>query len=184
MPIKWANQNGPGRSLHFRWPARCLFISNIVTLSLPKTFRSLSSARISRRFSGFCRLCERMYSHILLTTWPRASGAEPTTAASSFDGCSGFCSAFALPALAFFSRVFVAIDLLLMLCGGIAAPLPVRFRRRAGVIRRRKACETTGAEDLTPYSTHLVKKSNPLGGSVVAFCAPLLNENRVCITEE
>jgi nucleotidyltransferase/DNA polymerase involved in DNA repair len=37
-----------------------------VTLSLPKTFRSLSSARISRRFSGFCRLCERMYSHILL----------------------------------------------------------------------------------------------------------------------
>jgi hypothetical protein len=24
----------------------------------------LSSARISRRFSGFCSLCERMYSHI------------------------------------------------------------------------------------------------------------------------
>ncbi len=30
-----------------------LFISNMVTLSLPKTFFSLSSARISRLFSGF-----------------------------------------------------------------------------------------------------------------------------------
>jgi hypothetical protein len=28
----------------------------MVTLSLPKTLLSLSSARISRRFSGFCRL--------------------------------------------------------------------------------------------------------------------------------
>jgi hypothetical protein len=63
------------------------------------TLRSLSSARISRRFSGFCRLCERMYSHILLTTWPRGSGPEPTTAASSLDGCSGFCRGFALPEL-------------------------------------------------------------------------------------
>src|SRR6516162_6395872 len=67
--------------------SRCLFISNMVTLSLPKTLRSSSSARISRRFSAFCRLCERMYSHILLTTWPRASGLQPTTAASSCDGC-------------------------------------------------------------------------------------------------
>src|SRR5205807_8647942 len=89
---------------------------NMVTLSLPKTFRSLSSARISRRLSGFCRLCERMYSHILLTTWPRGRGAEPTTAASSSDGCSGFCRAFALPALAFFSRVLVGIDLLRFPC--------------------------------------------------------------------
>ena len=40
--------------------ARCLFISNMVTLSWPNTFRSFSSARISRRFSGFCRLCDRM----------------------------------------------------------------------------------------------------------------------------
>jgi class 3 adenylate cyclase len=56
------------RPCYFKWPARCLFISNMVTLSLPKTLRSLSSARISRRFPGFCRLCERIYSHILLTT--------------------------------------------------------------------------------------------------------------------
>src|SRR5205823_8539127 len=56
---------------HFRCRVRCLFISNMVTLSVPKTFVSLSSARISRRFSGFCRLCERMYSQILLTTSPR-----------------------------------------------------------------------------------------------------------------
>ena len=39
---------------------RCLFISNMVTLSLPKTLLSLSSARISRRFSGFCRLWDLM----------------------------------------------------------------------------------------------------------------------------
>jgi hypothetical protein len=32
----------------------------------------LSSARISRRLSGFCRSCERIYSHILLTTCPAA----------------------------------------------------------------------------------------------------------------
>jgi hypothetical protein len=43
-----------------RCRARCLFISNMVTLSLPKTLLSLSSARISRRFSGFCRLWDLM----------------------------------------------------------------------------------------------------------------------------
>jgi hypothetical protein len=45
---------------HAKCWARCLFISNMVTLSLPNTFRSLSSARISRRFSGFCKLCDLM----------------------------------------------------------------------------------------------------------------------------
>ena len=34
----------------------CLFISNIVTFLAPKIFSSLSSARISRLFSGFWRL--------------------------------------------------------------------------------------------------------------------------------
>jgi uncharacterized protein DUF6880 len=43
-----------------RCRARCVFISNMVTLSLPKTLLSLSSARISRRFSGFCRLWDLM----------------------------------------------------------------------------------------------------------------------------
>src|SRR5689334_17655515 len=124
----------------------------MVTLSLPKTFRRLSSARISRRFSGFCRLCERMYSQILLTTWPRASGDEPTTAASSFDGCNGFCSAFDLPALGFFSRVLVAIDLLQMLCGGIAPP-SIRFRRRVPVLSAAKSlCDHRG-RGLDPYRT-------------------------------
>src|SRR5690242_16254495 len=99
----------PNGRCHFKWPARCLFISNMVTLSLPKTLRSLSSARISRRFSGFCRLCERMYSHILLTTCPRDSGREPTTAASSSVGCSGFCWALALPPMDF-PVVFGCID--------------------------------------------------------------------------
>src|SRR4051794_40296774 len=38
---------------YFRCWARCLFISNIVTLFLPNTFSSLSSALISRLFCGF-----------------------------------------------------------------------------------------------------------------------------------
>src|SRR5207248_4057833 len=42
--------------------------------AFPRTFVSLSSARISRRFSGFCRLCERMYSHIWLTTFQHRAG--------------------------------------------------------------------------------------------------------------
>src|SRR4051794_9656139 len=83
-----------------RWRVRCLFISNMVTLSLPKTLLSLSSARISRRFSGFCRLWDLMYSQTLLTTSPRGSGSGPTTAASASDGCSGRCNAFGLPLLA------------------------------------------------------------------------------------
>jgi hypothetical protein len=37
--------------------ARYLFISNIVTFFLPNTASSVSSARISRRFSGFCNSC-------------------------------------------------------------------------------------------------------------------------------
>jgi hypothetical protein len=37
--------------------ARYLFISNIVTFFLPNTASSVSSARISRRFSGFCSSC-------------------------------------------------------------------------------------------------------------------------------
>src|SRR4051812_29896479 len=72
----------------------------MVTLSLPKTLLSLSSARISRRFSGFCRLWDLMYSQTLLTTSPRGSGSGPTTAASASDGCSGRCNAFGLPLLA------------------------------------------------------------------------------------
>ena len=60
-----AAERGAGRMVlrvraHFRCWARCLFISNMVTLSLPNTLRSLSSARISRRFSGFCRLLDLM----------------------------------------------------------------------------------------------------------------------------
>ena len=42
-----------GRDQAFRWAARCLFISNMEHLSLPKTFLSLSSATISRLFCGF-----------------------------------------------------------------------------------------------------------------------------------
>jgi hypothetical protein len=39
---------------YFRCWARCLFISNIVTFFAPNTASSFSSARISRRSSGFC----------------------------------------------------------------------------------------------------------------------------------
>src|SRR5947208_10874067 len=48
----------------------------------------------------------------LLTTSPRGRGLVPTTAASSSDGCSGFCSAFGLPSLALLFDVLVGIDLL------------------------------------------------------------------------
>jgi hypothetical protein len=57
---------------------------------------SLASARISRRFSGFCRPFALMYSQTLLTTSPRGSGSGPTTAASSAEGRRGCCSAFGL----------------------------------------------------------------------------------------
>jgi hypothetical protein len=46
-----------GAQVYFKCCARYLFISNIVTLSFPKIGLSLLSARISRRFSGFCRFC-------------------------------------------------------------------------------------------------------------------------------
>jgi hypothetical protein len=52
-PAARAGPGRVGRSQDFRWAARCLFISNMVHLSLPKTFLSLSSARISRLFAGF-----------------------------------------------------------------------------------------------------------------------------------
>src|SRR6478735_12662548 len=66
----------------------------MLTLSLPlNTARSFSSARISRLFAGFCRLLALMYSQTLLTTSVRGSGVDPTTAASSFEGCSGFARA-------------------------------------------------------------------------------------------
>ena len=39
--------------LYFRCWARCLFISNMLTLSLPNTARSLPSAMISRLLVGF-----------------------------------------------------------------------------------------------------------------------------------
>src|SRR4051812_44211010 len=84
----------------------------MVTLSLPKTLLSLSSARISRRFSGFCRLWDLMYSHTLLTTSPRGSGPGPTTAASASEGCSGRCNAFALPLLAVAFVGFSVCDVL------------------------------------------------------------------------
>ena len=42
---------------HVRCCARCLFISNIVTFFVPDTASSFASARISRRFSGFCSPC-------------------------------------------------------------------------------------------------------------------------------
>ena len=43
-------------------------------------------------------------------------------------------------------------------------------------------CDHRG-RGLDPYRTYLVE-GNPIGGSVVAFFAPLVDENPVCITEE
>jgi hypothetical protein len=57
---RWIRQ--AARAHHFasgdvRCWDRYLFISNMVTFFLPNTASRLSSARISRRFSGFCRSC-------------------------------------------------------------------------------------------------------------------------------
>src|SRR3954470_8632682 len=71
--------------------ARYLFISNIVTFFLPNTAPSLSSARISRRFSGFCSSCFLMWSQTLLTTSPRGWALlrprrpAPSRAAGAFE---------------------------------------------------------------------------------------------------
>src|ERR1700720_4256670 len=127
---------------HFRCRVRCLFISNMVPFAVPKTFVSLSSARISRRFSGFCRLCERMYSQILLTTSPRGRGLVPTTAASSSDGCSGFCSAFGLPSLALLFDVLVGIDLLHR--PGVAHNVPPCLRINASIAAAKRAAPRSG----------------------------------------
>src|SRR4051794_7232873 len=95
--------------IHFRCCARCLFISNMVTFFFPNTGSSLASARISRRFAGFCSSCCLMYSQTLRTTSPRGRGPEPITAASSLDGCSGCCSPLGFwpppPAASFFDPV-------------------------------------------------------------------------------
>ena len=60
---------------YFRWFDRCLFISNMLTRSLPpKIGLRVASATISRLFCGFCRLFLRMWSHTFETTWLRGSG--------------------------------------------------------------------------------------------------------------
>src|SRR4051794_22794884 len=86
----------------------------MVTLSLPNTLRSLSSARISRRLSGSCRLLDLMYSHTLLTTSPRGRGPDPTTAASASEGCSVFCKAFPLPPPLAFGAAFFGFSAVLV----------------------------------------------------------------------
>src|SRR3954447_37516 len=73
----------------------------MVTFSLPNTFRSVSSARISRPSAGVCSLFALMHSQTLLTTSPLANFPPPTTAASSSEGCSGCCKAFGLPGFGF-----------------------------------------------------------------------------------
>src|SRR5690606_13534717 len=72
-----AGASADGPLHHFRCCATYLFISNIVTLSLPNTGRSLSSLMISRRFFGSCRSFFLMYSHSFLTTCGRGKGSEP-----------------------------------------------------------------------------------------------------------
>jgi hypothetical protein len=52
-PIRLAFGPEPGAEPYFRWRDRCLFISNMEHLSVPKIFFSLSSARISRLLFGF-----------------------------------------------------------------------------------------------------------------------------------
>src|SRR6185437_2700457 len=75
---------------YFRWFDRCLFISNMLTRSLPpKIGLRVESAMISRLFCGFCRLFLRMWSHTFETTWLRGSGELPVIFARSDDGVTG-----------------------------------------------------------------------------------------------
>src|SRR6185437_10776592 len=75
---------------YFKWFDRCLFISNMLTRSLPpKIGLRVESAMISRLFCGFCRLFLRMWSHTLETTWLRGSGELPVIFARSADGVTG-----------------------------------------------------------------------------------------------
>src|SRR4051812_41922664 len=56
---------------------------------------------ISRLFCGFCNLFFLMWAQIFFVTSLRGSGSEPTTLASSAEGCIGFIKAlllFPLPA--------------------------------------------------------------------------------------
>jgi hypothetical protein len=50
-----ARHRGPPIAPYLRCRVRCLFISNMVAFFAPNTASSFSSARISRRSSGFCR---------------------------------------------------------------------------------------------------------------------------------
>src|SRR5690348_7246178 len=78
---------------YFRWFDRCLFISNMLTRSLPpKIGLRVESAMISRLFCGFCRLFLRMWSHTFETTWLRGSGELPVIFARSDDGVTGRAS--------------------------------------------------------------------------------------------
>src|ERR671916_2046009 len=148
-----ATRRTPRGRRHARCRARCLFISNMVTRSLPKTLPSLSSARISRRFSGFCRLFDLMYSHTLLTTSPRGSGPGPTTAASSSDGLNGCCSAFGLPPpVAFFSGAIfgVLIDIIpLQLASSSSHALGRRAAKAAPVAADACAAVSSGPHGRT-----------------------------------
>src|SRR4051794_8375728 len=134
--FKTNNGGGQCRTLpHFRCWARYLFISNMVALSLPNTLRSLSSARISRRFSGFCRLLALMYSHTLLTTSPRGRESAPTTSASSAEGFRGCCSAFGFDPAAFVVSAFLSVDFALAFFGLSAcvfAMCPPEISHRSG----------------------------------------------------
>src|SRR3546814_4597205 len=70
-----------------------LVISNMLTLDLPpKTFFSLSSALIWRRFFWSCRLCFLMYTQRFLVIWPRGMALVPTISASVTLGLTGITS--------------------------------------------------------------------------------------------
>src|SRR3546814_8975574 len=71
-----------------------LVISNMLTLDLPpKTFFSLSSALIWRRFFWSCRLCFLIYAQRFLVIWPRGMALVPPISARVALGVLGFISA-------------------------------------------------------------------------------------------
>src|SRR6476620_12517153 len=96
---------------------------------LPKIGCNLSSAMISRLFSGFWSLFFLMCAHIFFVTSLRGSGSVPTIFESSADGVMGFMNALffvALPASFAMSLSGLRIELNQSNSNGIGRDVPNR----------------------------------------------------------
>src|SRR5256885_1065337 len=108
--------------------------SNMFTLSLPKTGRSLSSARMTRLSLGSCRFWALTYSHSFLTTSVRATVPSPMTAARAALGCSVPAAGLRAVLVAVLVAVFAVVLAAAFLAGAFLAGALLA----AAVLRDRK----------------------------------------------